>query len=196
MNKTDKETFIKKQEQRVIVPTNKHFTEQDHKEIQKYIIMIYALGIILSILYTIYIYSADTTDFSVLITVLLFTIMFYIMNGIFSYMDPISSFDKELADYANIETSGSVIVQASLAITVFLNFVNGNTKISNIRIIFPVVMSFVFSALTILVVWVPKTGGKYVRLLRDTKTILLVSSIATIIIGMFNILNFFWTNPT
>ena len=75
MNKKDKETFIKKQEQIVIPDSHKHFTEQDHKEIQKYIIMIYALGIILSILYTIYIYSADTTDFSVLITVLLFIIL-------------------------------------------------------------------------------------------------------------------------
>jgi hypothetical protein len=112
-----------------------------------------------------------------------------IANSYFSYKDSLKNFDQELNQYSYVEQNARVLLTASLAFVLFFNYM-GLSKVQKdikMAIEIPVVMSFIFSSLILILIWMPKNNGLYIRILRDIKTIFLTLSIASALISMTNV---------
>ena len=159
----------------------------------KYAIYIYFIGIIITICYTYFLYNINNAQFNIIIVMLLMTIVILFLNGYFSYKDPLNNFDIEIAQYSYVEQNARVFLTASLAIAMFFHFSGMDKKISTINsnaVYIPIIMSFICSCLILTIIWMPKTSGLYIRVLREFKTILLTLSIISLIIAMANTMVF------
>ena len=163
----------------------------DDKPMFTYSILIYSVGIFMSILYFGWLYTIYSKHSSILYTVTFFVISILGMNGYFSYLAPIESFQAEIEQYSYVEQNARVLLTSSLAVAVFFKFSSMQKKMSsNVKkgIEIPIIMSFVFSCLIITLIWMPQSNGIYIRILRDVKTIFLTLSIASVIVSMCNAL--------
>ena len=94
----------------------------DDKPMFTYSILIYSVGIFMSILYFGWLYTIYSKHSSILYTVAFFVISILGMNGYFSYLAPIESFQAEIEQYSYVEQNARVLLTSSLAVAVFFKF--------------------------------------------------------------------------
>ncbi len=111
------------------------------------------------------------------------------INTYTSYYDPIKDFHTEANEYQYVELNARVLLTSALAVGVFYRFM-GIKKDDQYAIKLPIILSFIFSSLVLILIWMPKVSGKYIRMLRDVKTVFLIDSIYCMIISMMNILHY------
>lgn len=154
-------------------------------------IFIYLIGILFSIIYFYKLYTIYNKQSTILLIILSFVIIILIANCYFSYKDSLKNFDQELNQYSYVEQNARVLLTASLAFVLFFNYM-GLSKVQKdvkMAIEIPVVMSFIFSSLILILIWMPKDSGLYIRILRDIKTIFLTLAIASALISMTNVVS-------
>lgn len=159
----------------------------DYKQL---IWFVYIVGCIIVMLYSYIIYKFKASNIYILFVISTFTIILLLSNAYFSSNDPIIAHKDEVELYSYVELNGRTLVTAALGIGVFFWILNDklpkNKKIHS-GYLLPVLQSFIFSCLILTVIWMPQTTGKHIRILRDIKTIFLISSISNLIIAMSNI---------
>lgn len=161
-------------------------TNNDEKFV--WALYIYPIGSILCIMYSYYLYAIYDMKAKLLLFVLIKTIIILLINCYLSYIDPIISFTEEIEQYSYVENNARVLLTTSLSIAIFFKFIGIKSKKVQHQIMIPVIMSFVFSSLILTLIWMPKGTGKYIRILRDIKTVFLTASIACLLITMYTIL--------
>ena len=156
-------------------------------------IYIYTIGIIFTFIYYYYLFYLDTNQNFILIN-LIIVVIILLLNGYFSYHDPLKDFDDEIAQYSYVELNARVLLTAALAVAFFFHYIGVINKGATIEqkksILWPFVFSFFYACLILTIIWMPKHDGVYIRILRDIKTIFLTLSISSIIISMINIMYF------
>ena len=111
------------------------------------------------------------------------------INTYTSYYDPVKDFRTEANEYQYVELNARVLLTSALAVGVFYRFM-GIKKDDQYAIKLPIILSFIFSSLVLVLIWMPKVSGKYIRMLRDVKTVFLIESIYCMIVSMMNILHY------
>jgi hypothetical protein len=111
------------------------------------------------------------------------------INTYTSYYDPVKDFRTEANEYQYVELNARVLLTSALAVGVFYRFM-GIKKEDQYAIKLPIILSFIFSSLVLVLIWMPKVSGKYIRMLRDVKTVFLIESIYCMIVSMMNILHY------
>ena len=103
--------------------------------------------------------------------------------------DKLQSHEKELDLYSYVELNGRVFLKASLVIIFFIQLAfttlkggEAKSKKLDYRILIPVILSFLFSVFILIIIWMPKTNGIYIRVLRDIKTVFLTNYINNVIV--------------
>jgi len=160
------------------------------------IVIAYLIGIVMSIIHSYIIYKNVPNVRHIVSYVLVINIIVLLINMYFSYQDTLNYHEQELTLYQYVEENGRILLTASLAIALLFRFVINevsNIHISPYNILFPIIVSFVYAISILIIIWMPTKHGYYLRVLRDLKTTLLINSIFTLILSMFNIL-FIFTN--
>ena len=111
------------------------------------------------------------------------------INAYTSFTDPIKDFSAEANEYQYVEENARVLLTSALAVGVFYRFM-GIKKNDQYAIKLPIILSFIFSSLVLVLIWMPKVSGDYIRMLRDVKTVFLIDSIYCMIVSMINILHY------
>ena len=174
------------------LPNNKPLTsEHINKEPFTLGLYIYLVGILFALFFSYLLYVIYSGQKKPLLIVLSFVIIVLLLNGYFSYIDPLKNFDEEIAQYVYVEENGRVLLTASLAIGVFLNYIKlRNLSVAQRKSIkFPIILGFILSCLILTLIWMPRTSGIYIRVLRDIKTIFLTMAISSVIVSMANIMS-------
>lgn len=161
-------------------------TVNTNGDIKLYIIMIYVIGMIFTIIQFYFINKKFSNNFILILIIVIGVIFILGLNLYFSIRDPLQNYDTELDLYEYVEQNGRVLLTTSLANAVFINVLIQNQMNSKNLIlgIIPSIMAFIYASLILTIVWMPKSDSKYIRLLRDVKTTFLINSIGSMIFTM------------
>ena len=153
---------------------------------QKIILVVYSFGIILTFCNNYFIYNHNKSIKNICLITFIFSSIILFLNCYFSIKDKLNSHAKELEVYSYVELNGRVFLTASLVIIIFIQIAlkslkAGSKKINN-KILIPIILAFLYSVFILVIVWMPKTDGTYIRVLRDIKTVFLTNSINNVIV--------------
>ena len=171
-------------------------TETETKTTKHAIIAIYSLGICIALANNYFVYTKNKHLKTVFIVTTLVTVLVLALNGYFSSFDKVHGHKEELGLYSYVENNGRVFLTASLAMIFFIDILfrctnSGKNVIDFNVVLLPIILSFLYSVLILVIVWMPKHHGVYIRILRDVKTVFLTNSIANICLAMLILLNNF-----
>ena len=153
-------------------------------------IVIYFLGSLLTVYLTLKFNKLIKKDKKKeLLFIAFICLIIFGINTYTSYNDPIKDFRTEANEYQYVELNARVLLTSALAVGVFYIFM-GIKKEDQYAIKLPIILSFIFSSLVLVLIWMPKVSGKYIRMLRDVKTVFLIESIYCMIVSMMNILHY------
>lgn len=178
-------------QQQPLSKNEKEEKENAETDKKRNVIMAYLFGVLLIFLHSYIIYVNVKGLRNIIVYILLLNIGVLFSNLYFSYIDELNTYGNELNLYQYVEDNGRVLVTASLANALFLKVIMEVLNKKNIgvyTILVPIIISFIYAISVLVIVWMPKNNGKYIRTLRDLKTTFLTNSIFTLILSMFNIL--------
>jgi len=153
------------------------------------ILIVYVSGIIVILFNNYFIYINNKSSKKICLITFIFSSLILCLNCYFSIRDKLHSHEKELELYSYVEKNGRVFLTASLVIIFFIQLafttLKGgaiHTKKLEYTILIPVILAFLFSVFILVIIWMPKTDGIYIRVLRDIKTVFLTNSINNVIV--------------
>jgi cation transport ATPase len=174
--------------------TKSNKEKQIDKDLEHYkkrdVIRVYLFGIFLTLMHNLIIYKTVPNLTIILIVLFILNTMILLSNMYFSYHDTLDDYTKEISLYQYVEDNGRVLLSASLAISLFLNVLlnTSKKKVNIFNLSIPIVISFIYAASVLTIVWMPNSNGYYIRILRDLKTTFLTNSIFSLLTAMSNII--------
>jgi len=157
--------------------------ELGEKERRNATVVVYLIGLIIfafAFYYVIY----RRISIVVIVLVGVTTAILLMLNLYFAYINPLQSYDAELAVYSYVELNARTLAAVALAIVLLVNIYTERNPEKLQTFISIVLFSFIFSVSILIIVWMPLDEPFYIRILRDVKTCLLLYAISFLICGM------------
>jgi len=172
---------------------NNDKTVNYNSNMKLYISCIYIFGILLAIMQFYFIRLKFPNNEYLFASISLCIIVVLCLNLYFSLKDPLQDYSNEVNLYEYVEQNGRVLLTTALANGLFINVIIQNHIRGSeiIMAVIPTILAFVYAALILTIVWMPKSNSIYIRLLRDVKTVFLINSIGLLVFSMLYFINFF-----